>query len=101
MIFTLPAFLTVGLALFVIGLYVVLVRRNMISMLMGIELMLNGAALNFISFGAFQGGNDGAIMTLFVIALAALETVVLLAIVFAIFKGYRTVSIDRASALHD
>jgi NADH-quinone oxidoreductase subunit K len=101
MIVSLPSFLTVGALLFFIGLYMTLVRKNMVSMLMGLELILNGAALNFASFAYYESHFSGFMMVIFIIALAAMETVIALAIIFSIFKQFRTTMIDRASALKD
>lgn len=101
MVFSLPSFLTVGSTLFAAGLFVVMTRRNMVAILMGIELILNGAALNFASFAFFQGMDGGMVMVLFIMALAALEAVVALSIILSIYRMYRTTSIDRATSMRD
>ncbi len=101
MLYSPQFFLSIGTILFALGFYTAMVRQNMVAILMGVELLLNGAALNFAAFAYFSGNTDGRIMTLFVIALAALESVVALSVVLAIFKTYRTAHIDRASAMHD
>lgn len=101
MAFSLSSVLTVGAILFVVGLYTAMVRKNMIAILIGIELILNGTALNFAGFTYFKGLSGGREMVLFIIALAALEAVVGLAIVLAIYRNYRTTAIDQASALKD
>ncbi len=101
MIFSLQTFLSLGAILFASGFYIVLTRRNMIAMLMGAELILNGAALNFTAFDMFSGTGDGQIMTVFIIALAAVEAVVALAVILTIYKKYGTVSVDRVSSMQD
>ncbi len=102
MIFSLPTFLTIGAVLFILGLYIVMVRKNMIAILMGIELILNGCALNFAAFAFFNKNHiDGQVMVLFIIVLAALEAVVAFAIILSIFRYFKTVSIDRATSLKD
>jgi NADH-quinone oxidoreductase subunit K len=101
MIFSLQSFLSIGAVLFALGFYITLTRKNMIAVLMGAELILNGAALNFVAFDTFNGIGDGQIMTLFIIALAALEAVVALAIILTIYKKYGTVSVDRVSSMQD
>lgn len=101
MIFSLPTFLTIGAILFVLGFYNVLVRKNTISVLMGIELILNGAALNFVAFGFFTKAVGGGVMVLFIIALAALETAVALAIILSIFWIKKSTFIDQASSMRD
>jgi NADH:ubiquinone oxidoreductase subunit K len=88
-------FLVVGLALFCLGLYCVLTRRNAIGVLMGVELILNGANVNYIAFSKFASGTyDGQVYSIFVIMLAAAEAAIGLAIVLGIYR--RFVSIDVA-----
>lgn len=82
-------FSIVSIALLVIGVYTVLSQRNLIRILIGIELMLNAAILNFVRFGV-----EGQLMALFLIALAAAGAAVALAIVLNVYKQYR--SIDPA-----
>jgi NADH-quinone oxidoreductase subunit K len=101
MIFSLPAFLTIGAILFALGLYTVMVRKNMIAILIGIELILNGTALNFVSFAFFKNLAGGQEMALFIIALAALEAVVAFAIILSIYRNFRTIAIDQASSMQD
>lgn len=96
-----PVFLTIGVALFSLGLYIIMVRKNMVAILMGLELILNGAALNFATFAFFRGNSDGRVMVVFIIGLAAIEAVIGLAIILSIFKSFGTTDIDRASSLQD
>ena len=97
----LNTYLTLSGALFAIGTFGFLARRNAISMLMSIELMLNGVNLAIVAFGAFvpnlQG--DGAVIALMVIAVAAAEATVGLAIVIAIFRNAKTPLVDEYDAM--
>ncbi|MEZ0240412.1 MAG: NADH-quinone oxidoreductase subunit NuoK [Chloroflexota bacterium] len=94
---SLDFYLIVSGALFAIGTFGFLASRNAISMLMSIELMLNAVNLSIVAFGAFipalQG--DGAVIALMVIAVAAAEATVGLAIVIAIFRNARTPLVDE------
>lgn len=85
--------------LFLSGLFMLLTRRNMIAALLGVEFMLNAPAINFASVSTDSGSIDGYIMVVFIVALAALETVVALSVVFSIRKLFGTIEIDRASFL--
>lgn len=96
---TLPVVLSISALMFAAGLFMVLSRTNMVAMLMGIELLLNAGALNFAAFAFFGGNVEGYVMALFIIALAAMESVAALAIIFTIFRSFRTANVDRASAL--
>jgi len=93
---SLSHFLVVGGLLFCFGLMAVLTRRNAVAMLMGIELILNGANVNLVAFNHYgTGGLSGQIFALFVIVLAAAEAAVGLAIILAIYQMIR--SIDTAN----
>ena len=96
----LPHFLTVSAALFSLGLFGVMARRNAVAILMGVELMLNAANLNFVAFSRYvQHGIDGQILAAFVIVLAAAEAAVALAIVLALYRNYGSVHADAAQSL--
>lgn len=96
----LPHFLTVSAALFSLGLFGVMARRNTVAILMGVELMLNASNLNFVAFSRYvQHGIDGQIMAAFVIVLAAAEAAVALAIVLALYRNYGSVHADTAQSL--
>jgi NADH-quinone oxidoreductase subunit K len=85
-------FLLVAALMFCLGLYTVLSRRNAIAILMGVELILNGAALNFVAFRHFvNGGMHGVLISVFIIVLAAAEAAVALAIVLAIYQNRRDI----------
>jgi NADH-quinone oxidoreductase subunit K len=91
--------LAVAGGLFVLGLIGVLVRRNLIFMLMSIEIMLNAAGLAFIAAGARWGEPDGQIMFLFIVAMAAAEVSVGLALVLQLFHQLKTLDTDAARRL--
>ncbi len=97
----LNTYLTLSGILFAIGTFGFLARRNALSMLMSIELMLNAVNLTIVAFGAFvpslQG--DGAVIALMVMAVAAAEATVGLAIVIAIFRNRRTPLVDEYDAM--
>ena len=85
--------------LFTIGAATVLVRRNAIVVFMGVELMLNAANLAFVTFARMHGDLEGQAVALFVMAAAAAEVVVGLAIIMAIFRTRRSASVDDANLL--
>ena len=95
--------LVLSAILFAIGLYGLLSRRNAIGILMAIELMLNSAILNLVAFNRFvaPASVDGQIMALFVIAVAAAEAVVGMAIFVAIFRYRRIVDVNRMDLMKD
>jgi len=99
---TLNHFLVLGLILFLLGGYCVLSRRNAIGILLGIELILNAANINYIAF-AFYGSHgmkyDGQIFAIFVIMLAAAEAVIGLAIILAIYQNLRTIDVSVTETL--
>ena len=96
----LPHFLTISAMLFALGLFAVMSRRNAIGILMGVELMLNAANINFVAFSRYvQHGIEGQIMAVFVIVLAAAEAAVALAIVLAMFRNFGTVQVDTVNRL--
>jgi NADH-quinone oxidoreductase subunit K len=85
--------------LFAIGAATVLVRRNAIIVFMGIELMLNAANLAFVAFARWHGDVGGEVVAFFVMVVAAAEVVVGLAIIVALFRARRTVSVDDENLL--
>jgi NADH:ubiquinone oxidoreductase subunit K len=98
---SLETYLELAGALFAIGTFGFLARRNAISMLMSIELMLNGVNLAIVAFGSFIPAlqNRGAVIALMVIAVAAAEATVGLAIVIAIFRNRKTPLVDEYDAM--
>jgi NADH:ubiquinone oxidoreductase subunit K len=98
----LSSYLIIGAVLFSLGLLCVLTRRNAISVLMGVELILNSANINYVAFSHFGSGNlDGQIYAMFVIMLAAAEAAVGLAIVLAIFQLFHTIDVEAAQTLKE
>lgn len=93
-------YLTVGLIVFLAGLYTVLTRRNAIGVLMGVELVLNSANINYIAFARFGGGGyDGQVFSIFVIMLAAAEAAIGLAIVLGIYRKFETIDVEATDSL--
>ena len=85
--------------LFVIGFAGLLVRRNILFVLMCLEIMMNAAALAFVVAGARWGQADGQVMFILIIALAAAEAAIGLAIVFQLYRRFHTLDVDAASEL--
>jgi NADH-quinone oxidoreductase subunit K len=97
---SLQEYLTVSAALLALGIFGVLTRKNAVSILMGIELILNSANLNFIAFNKFTaGGISGNVFAIFVILLAAAEAAVALAIILALYRSMRSIEVDKADAM--
>ena len=94
-------FLVLAAVLFLIGVVGVLVRRNALIILMSVELMLNAANLTFLAFARQQGAIGGHAIAFFVIAVAAAEAAVGLAIVIAVFRSRGTVNVDEVTAIKD
>jgi NADH:ubiquinone oxidoreductase subunit K len=92
-------FLLLGSVLFCIGVYGVIARRNAVMVLMSIELILNAVNINLIAFGALHGDITAAVFALFVIAVAAAEVGVGLAIVLNIYRNSRSVDFNDIDAL--
>jgi NADH:ubiquinone oxidoreductase subunit K len=99
---TLQLFLVLSAALFSIGLLAALSRRHAIFILIGIELMLAAANLNFVAFWRFSAPTHqptGVLVALFSIAIAAAEAAVGLALVIAVYRHYRTTNVDKLDRL--
>jgi NADH-quinone oxidoreductase subunit K len=93
-------YLVVSLVLFVLGLYCVLTRRNAIGILMGVELILNSANLNYVAFARYGSGRyDGQIFAIFVIMLAAAEAAIGLAIVLGVYRTFETIDVEATDTL--
>jgi NADH-quinone oxidoreductase subunit K len=98
---SLDAYLVLAMLLFAIGMFGFLARRNAISMLMSIELMLNAVNLSIVAFGSFvqKLAENGSVIALMVMAVAAAEATVGLAIIIAIFRNKRTPLVDEYDAM--
>jgi NADH-quinone oxidoreductase subunit K len=97
-------YLVVGAVMFVTGAVCMATKRNALGVLMGIELVLNGANINFIAFGSpylreESLGLDGQLIALFVIVLAAAEAAVALAIALSFYNSHASIDVDRADDL--
>ena len=93
-------FVVLGGILFALGLFCVLTRRNAIGILMGIELVLNSANINYVSFARYnQTGYDGQVFAIFVIMLAAAEAAIGLAIVLGIYQSFETIDVEATDRL--
>ena len=98
---SLQSYLVIAAILFSMGIYGVITRKNAVAILMGIELILNSANINFIAFNRFGGMTDldGHVFSIFVIVLAAAEAAVALAIIINLFKNTGTVQANEATVL--
>lgn len=101
---TVSHYLIVGAILFVCGVVCMATKRNGLGVLMGIELVLNGANINFVAFGSKllrdnTLGLDGELIALFVIVLAAAEAAVALAIALNFYNNFTTIDVDQADEL--
>ena len=95
--------LVVSALLFCAGLYTVMTRRNAVSILMGIEMILNAANLNFVAFSQLLPGRgiDGGVVVIFVILLAAAEAAVALAIIIGIYQNFGRADVDSADLMKE
>ncbi len=97
---SLQGYVLVALLLFVIGLFIVLSRRSVLIQFMGVELMLNAANVALLAFARHWNGDvQGTVFYLFIIAVAACEAAVGLALVVGLFRHRQTTDSDRADAL--
>jgi NADH-quinone oxidoreductase subunit K len=97
---SLKGFLLVGAVLFVCGVVCMTTKRNGIGVLMGVELVLNGANINFVAFSRYTPlGIDGQVISLFVIVLAAAEAAVALAIALCFYNNHLSIDVDRGDEL--
>jgi NADH:ubiquinone oxidoreductase subunit K len=97
----LETYLYLALVLFAIGLYGVLARRNLIAVLISVELMLNAASINFMAFNRFLAPHPavGQVITLFIMAVAAAEAAIALSIIMAVYRKLRTINAEQATEL--
>lgn len=93
--------LFVSTALFFIGMYGLFTRRNLISMLMAIELILNSVNINFVAFNKYLYPDklDGVFFTVFVITIAAAEAAVAIAIVINLYRSHKSIDVEEATEL--
>jgi len=93
--------LFVSTALFFIGMYGLFTRRNMITMLMAIELILNSVNINFVAFNKYlyPGKMDGVFFTVFIITIAAAEAAVAIAIIINVYRNHKSIDVEDAGEL--
>lgn len=96
-------YLVPSVVMFVAGVYGFVTRKNMIALLISLELMLNSADLNFIIFNRFlyPGSMEGMVFTLFAIAIAAAETAIAIAIIVNIYRSIGSTEVDPVDKLKD
>jgi NADH-quinone oxidoreductase subunit K len=95
-------FVVLSEILFALGLFCVITRRNALGILMGIELILNSANINYVAFARYAGGRyDGQIFAVFVIMLAAAEAAIGLAIVLGIYRSFETIDVEATDRLRE
>ncbi len=97
---TINSYLIIGAIMFLAGMLTVVSKRNIIGIFMGIELILNSAALNFAAFSRLTVISvEGQMVSLFVIVLAAAEAAIALALLLAVYKRYRDIDADNLTTL--
>lgn len=93
-------YLAVGGMLFGLGFFTLMTRRNAVGILLGVELILNAAGVNFVAFSHYvTGGIAGQVFTVFIIILAASEAAIGLAVVLQVYRHYRTIDAGKVSQL--
>ena len=98
----LPYYLLTGAVLFCLGIFLVITRRNAVVALIGVELMLNAANINFVAFSQYDPTTlDGQMVSLFIIVLAAAEIAVGLAIILNVYKRFKTANVDEINTLKE
>jgi len=94
-------YLVVSCSLFFIGIYGFLTRRNLITMLMSVELILNSININFVAFNKFLFPHklDGVFFVLFIITIAAAEAAVAIAIIINLYRNYHTIDVEEVTTM--
>jgi len=95
----LSAYIAVGAVLFITGLLGVVIRRNFIIVLMSVEIMLNAANINLVAFSYYLESMAGQLVALFIIAIAAGEAAIGLAIIIVVFRGKISTNVDEMNLL--
>ncbi|HUB62511.1 MAG TPA: NADH-quinone oxidoreductase subunit NuoK [Puia sp.] len=88
-------------ALFFVGMYGLLTRRNLITMLMSVELILNSANINFVAFNRYLYADrlDGVFFSLFIVAIAAAEAAVAIAIIINLYRNFKSIDVEAADEM--
>lgn len=95
-------YLALSAILFGLGLFAIITRKNAVLILMGVELILNSANINFVAFARYGNFNiQGHIAAIFVIMLAAIEVAVALAIILNIYQNYKHINVDEVDKLKE
>ena len=92
-------FLLLGAVLFCIGVYGVIARKNAVMVLLSVEVILNSVNINLLAFSLFNGNIDGNVFALFIIAVAAAEVGIGLALVLLVYRNRRSISLDELSEM--
>lgn len=97
----LQTYLYLALILFAIGIYGVLARRNLIAVLISVELILNAASINFMAFNRFLAPHPavGQVIALFIMAVAAAEAAIALSIIIAVYRRLKSINVEQATEL--
>lgn len=99
-IININSYLIISLILFLFGLFTTITRRNIIGIILGIELILNSAALNFAAFSKFSASNlEGQLFSIFIIVIAAAEAAIALALMLSIFMRHGDINADKLDRL--
>ena len=103
MVIGLSHYLVVAALLFALGMFCVITRKNAVGILMGVELILNAANINFVAFNRFQGTAHltGQVFAVFAIVLAAAEAAVGLAVILGIYQNMKTIDVTVADTLRE
>lgn len=99
MIIGLPHYLLLGALLFCIGLYGVLTRRNAVAVLMSLELLFNSVNINMVAFARYIPEITGTVFSLFIIAVAAAEATVGVALVLSVYRNYQQIDLEKVTDL--
>lgn len=91
----LQVFLAIGAVLFCVGIVIIIVKKNAIMVLIGIELIFNAANINLVAFSQYDKNLQGQVFALFVMVVAAAETAVALAIILKLYQLYKTSNLDE------
>lgn len=95
-------YLIISVLVFSLGIAIILTKRNAIAMLMGIELILNAACLNFVAFAQFgNSGSIGQAAAIFIIVIAAAEAAVALAIILSAYRRFNLVTMDKIDKMRE
>jgi NADH-quinone oxidoreductase subunit K len=99
-IITIESYLIISLFLFLLGLFTAISRKNIISIFMGIELILNSSALNFAAFSRFSAHNlEGQLFSIFIIVVAAAEAAIALALMLSIYRWFGDINAEKLDSL--